>query len=763
MNFRFHLLLACLAPAFGMPLPTDAAPVASSHYYTDPQSEYVQDATSDRIGTVNMIMCLLGALRPDAMVNAGNYVALADKTKCQSNKAVASNSSNSGGAVQANYMRGIVNATRASNSAPMRVRIWFENQEDALSMDIYIDLTVSEAPSAANAYGQFTMNYCGKDASGGVPGCLMKGRLAATASGISFYEQETGGTRTTQLVLENSGATDSGSGAIRSVQPPGATVDNLFAYDASHFLRGDGTTNFCFTRDKNAAAGSVWRYGVYTSTGARLERNSGFPVKYTAVDSTVYQGFMGYYGLSLPDEAGIANGDTVVKQGANGAAESSYTLVKLGGRLTRFTRDSRTLAQIDRIRFTVSAWQFPSQPFAAFATAAGKSFAQSQADNDQIEMYWDAGGSRFVATGLQSCGLSGCLSNTFATEAAVDNAVVGSGSMARGFQGYSPALGGEIFVNLGSAAPAPSTPVAMRIQELVYPADYPASLYCVSNCLRGSLITLGNLLSGNVHHAGNGNVWNASQLRTYTFSGNLLQDENGGSVVSTVAADSLEGTPFKWGIRTGILADAADLSSPSDLDCTPSAPGGTYCTDRINALAMYYVWETGTNPWNGFTALRDGSDYLRFDPPLNLNFTVPTGAEYGDYAGTSLVLQYSGFGNLWGLPGKCVSPDDNAEISCGSSSNARFVPQFTIPHSLTTGLVTNGGSTYYVKWLDRELRLAEQPLGSCSGLALPSVGSLSLPSASDVQDPSDATNTTVYIGAKPTLTSAPAVIHGVVQ
>ena len=48
---------------------------------------------------------------------------------------------------------------------------------------------------------------------------------------------------------------------------------------------------------------------------------------------------------------------------------------------------------------------------------------QSQADNDQIEMYWDAGGSRFVATGLQSCGLSGCLSNTFATEAAVDNAL----------------------------------------------------------------------------------------------------------------------------------------------------------------------------------------------------------------------------------------------------------------------------------------------------------------------------------------------------
>ena len=161
MNLRLPLRLACLAPALGVPLLSNAAPVASSPYYTDPQSEYVQDATSDRIGTVNMIMCLLGALRPDAMVNAGNYVALADKTKCQSNKAGASNSGNSSGAVQANYMREIVNATRESNSSPMRVRIWFENQEDALSMDIYIDLTVSEAPSAANAYGRFTMNYCG--------------------------------------------------------------------------------------------------------------------------------------------------------------------------------------------------------------------------------------------------------------------------------------------------------------------------------------------------------------------------------------------------------------------------------------------------------------------------------------------------------------------------------------------------------------------------------------------------------------------------
>lgn len=60
-------------------------PPAGSAYFTDGQSSYVEDATSQGIGTVNMITCFMSSMRPDALVNAGNYVALVDEKKCDSN------------------------------------------------------------------------------------------------------------------------------------------------------------------------------------------------------------------------------------------------------------------------------------------------------------------------------------------------------------------------------------------------------------------------------------------------------------------------------------------------------------------------------------------------------------------------------------------------------------------------------------------------------------------------------------------------------
>lgn len=766
---RFRLTRATCAALAGLSIggPAVAAPTGTSAYYTDAQNEFVQDATTDRIGTVNMIMCIIGALRSDALVNRGTYVALVDQSKCDTRtKASASNSGGTTAGSQANYMRAVVNATRSSNGDPMIARVWFENEEQGQTIDIHIHLTVAQGPTSSNPFGVFTMNYCGRDPSGMITGCIFKGRLAATSTGLSFYEEEaTGGSpNTTQLLLSNTGTSDTGAGAIRQVHQSSGTEAALFAFDTTHFLRGDGTTNYCFSREKDNASSSVWRYGVYDGAGARLERDSGFPVKYTDNANNEFQGFMGYYGLFLPDAAGAANGDLVVRQAANGGTETHYTLVKLGGRLTKFTKNTTTLSGVEKVRFTVQAWRFPSAPFATFATLAGKSFAQAQADNDQIEMYWDDTAGAFKATALLACGMSGCATSTFSSEAAVDGSVVASGDMARGFQGFSGALGGEVFVALGGAAPSSATPVTTREQSLVYPDEYPSSVHCISNCVKGSQLTLGNLQTNAIFYSGNAFDARATQVRTYVFSGDVLEDPDGAPVISTVAADQLTGSPYRSGVRTGILADSADINALTDLDCDPSSPTGFYCLDRINALDHYYVWETGTNNWNQFTALQDGSTgYVRFDPPLNMNYTVPAGSAYGDYAGTNLVLQYSGFGNLWGVPGKCVSADDNSEVSCAGGSNVRFVPRFSIPFSLTTGVVTHASTPYYVKWLDRELRLAEEPLGNCGTLTLPSIGGLTLPTAADVQDPSDPAQTSVYIGTKPSITSAPTVIHGVVR
>lgn len=196
---RPHSPLVAALAAMGFSASALAIIPSSSPYYVDPQNEYVHDATSGSIGTVNMIMCFMGALRPNATVNQGNYVALADESICQSNKSNAFQSGGSNGS-QSNYMRAIVNSTRTSSSDPMQVKIWFENE-----------------------------------------------------------------TRETALRLSSAVSTDSGSGAVRVVDT--GTTDSLFSYNSGYFYRSDGTTNYCFDRAKANAASSVWRYGLYDSSG----------------------------------------------------------------------------------------------------------------------------------------------------------------------------------------------------------------------------------------------------------------------------------------------------------------------------------------------------------------------------------------------------------------------------------------------------------------------------------------------------------------
>ncbi|HYM36394.1 MAG TPA: hypothetical protein VET48_13425, partial [Steroidobacteraceae bacterium] len=209
------------------------------------------------------------------------------------------------------------------------------------------------------------------------------------------------------------------------------------------------------------------------------------------------------------------------------------------------------------------------------------------------------------------------------------------------------------------------------------------------------------------------------------------------------------------GIRTGRL-----FTSLAAAECTTGS--GTYCDYKVNDADVYYQWETGSNNWNQFAAVKDsGGNVVHFDAPLQVSYTVPTGTQYGNYAGKTIVLQYGGFGNLWGIPGSCVSRLTNQSISC-NDPDARYVPEFAIPMSDTTGVVTAGSTTYLVKWLDREIRFAGKPLSTCTndGLVVPS--NVTLPDASGLKNPADP-NDSIYIGTKPTITDAPRVIQGDVK
>lgn len=741
------------------PVLASAAPSASSAYITDAQSSFVADQTSEGINQVNMITCFMAAMKPDSMVNQGNYIALVDDTKCDAGgrDKVSNSSSGSSGSTASQYSTATVNSSRASNSNPMIGKVWVDENSEGQQMTIFVHASATDAPTSTNPYGTFRMDFCGK-ASGG-SSCAFSGFIDAGSTGLSYYETGSmgGGSRMIALTL-NADGTTSGTGKMSIVQTGLPDSIFTFAYNSTFFRRDDGTNDQCFSRDAtDAGTGfSVWRYGLYDAdTGARITRNSGFPIEYTT-GGTTYHGYMGYYGLWLPQDvlSTIASGATVQKitYGSGSATTADYTLVKAGGKLTKYTKGTKSLADIDQIRFTF----FANSSTAPSVWGATPAYAQGT----QYEMYWDNTNSQFVITGYQSCGSSGCQVASLSSSVAVNNSYWTT-NYSYGIFGWSQSLGGEVFINTAST-PSASTVVTYRVQDLVYPSQYAAigNLYCITDCPTASGIAalLANSASTPFGSTA-GNYSPTTSLVTYTLNattGNLVDSA---SATVTTASTSLTGQ-FQWGIRSGKLFPTSQAST---VDAADSLTDGTYNPWGVDALDVYYIWETGPNGWNQFSAVKDSSGtFVQFDAPLNVNYTVPTGAAYGDYAGKTIVLQYNGFGDLFGIPGKCVNPITNEAGDCATMTNARYVPEFAIPFSQTTGTVTNGSTTYLVKWLDREIRFAKKTVADCTaaGLSLPS--GVTLPTSAGLKDPSSASSD-VYIGAKPTVTDAPRVIHGVVQ
>src|SRR6185312_4364686 len=121
-----NLIRAAVAAALLGSTAAQAAPPAGSPYATDPQNLQVQDETAQGIGSLNMVLCVVGSMDAGEMVNSGPYVALVDMNKCQTAK---SSGSTSGAAT--NYANAIVNVTRATNSDPMIAKVWLSFTEES--------------------------------------------------------------------------------------------------------------------------------------------------------------------------------------------------------------------------------------------------------------------------------------------------------------------------------------------------------------------------------------------------------------------------------------------------------------------------------------------------------------------------------------------------------------------------------------------------------------------------------------------------------
>lgn len=725
-----------------------AAPSSNSSYATDAQNSYVEDETSRGIGQVNMITCIMSALKADALVNEGPYNALVDETKCDPS-ARAESSSTQG----SSFMNATVNATRASNDDPMIAKVWIDEEDEGEHMQILVHVAAEEAPSTANPYGIFRVDYCGSPDGAS---CMMSGFLEGSDSGIRYYENEGDGGSTKALRL-NANGTTAGSGRLQ-IDSDWEQGEYDFAYNATLFRRSDGNNDQCFSRDASDpdTGFSVWRYGLYdATTGERITRNSGFPIEYTTGGQT-YHGYLGYYGLSLPFEAmsAMESGSTVQKvdygQGA-APTKTDYTVVKAPGKLTKYTRQERTLQSIDKVKFTT------------FIGNNAGSFFAGATPNTQYELYWDDANSEFKVSGQMNCSENGCFTSGF-PNGETKSVSVSFWQTMGGVQGWSQSLGGEVFINLQGASSVDSaiTEVVYRKQDLVYPSDLPATLFCVRDCpTAASMSAFFESNSGSSPFFGiTANNWNQTQpadvVQYHTDSAVALLLDAANEPVTFTNKEALAEQPqYQHGVRSGRL-----FTTLAAAECANGS--NTYCDYKVNELDVYYQWETGPQPFNQFAAVKDASgEFVAFDAPLNVNFQVPNAAAYGEFAGQTLVLQYGGFGDLWGIPGKCVSRSNNEEVDC-SEQNSRYVAAFMIPFDSVVGRVSGESGEYLVKWLEREIRFASKDVSVCTGAGLELSTGLTLPTAADLKNPSDSSSD-IYIGDKPTVTDAPRVIHGDVK
>lgn len=743
----------------------------ATDYRTDRVTVYVNERSLDSFRSVNEILCSIRQSRYDVMLNKGPYRALVDKNLCSADRSNASaagqaSTDQTGGSTMPMYEEWTVNSFRASAASPHIVQVWVHSVErngDPPKL-IHARLVITESADTAPPYGIFTANFKFFDpiADPGLTTVLAKGFLnaervttSATSTVLLHFATEDRDSYfidKATLFKQPDGTAGAGS-AFRAESYPGitprATRFNM-AYDAGRFLRTENSgTNICL--DRNNFQESAWRYGLYTvptdtsaAPGSRVNRNSNFQVK----KQNGEYGSIGYWGAWFPNNGTVSDGEQVFKHDYSTNTDTAYTAFKRAGKLKKYTRDIIPLGYIKNIPLVLFVpgdaylvyWHDTAGAFKITAQLGqnGSWIALPETDLDLSNLSW-------VDLMFWSQSLSGTVIVKLPppTPAALPTECINNGN--------------NTYDCTGKATSA--TSVVYFKETLVFPGDaVPSRLACFERCPDASALDTALPFHTDVSYQ---TVTPA--LATYTSysfnSANMLLTE---SLTASLVTSTTATTPYENGITSGLLFDP----TPANLDtlACPWNPGNTCAGQAWSTVPEFYVWETGPNSWNHFVTVRDGGGMpVKFDPPLQVKYlhSQPSAtAPDAKYDGVTFFLQYQGFGDLQGIPGKCVNIDTGNDADCSlGGESIRWVPEFTIPSS-TAGILTEvtdvarPAVTYVVKALEKEQRMSFLPVGACTGAGL-TTSSYELPSMSSYVDP--------RIGPEPVVTRPPAVVGGVVQ
>jgi len=252
------------------------------------------------------------------------------------------------------------------------------------------------------------------------------------------------------------------------------------------------------------------------------------------------------------------------------------------------------------------------------------------------------------------------------------------------------------------------------------------------------------------------------QAVSYTFDPSQMTITHT-SESNPVSSSSIPGSvrnnhELQHGIEMTLIPDTAKSGLVCEWDQQK------YCGWKARTeLDVYYVYEVGPQDWHSQSYLKEGGSYVQFTPPLHPTFVVPNDQDqFKDYAGSTLVLHYTGHGELH-VPTKCYSKKTNEEQDCNHES--RHVPALSIPYDSDGFVTMKDGSTKWVKWLDKEIRFKHDTSVTAAGSGITFGDTSSLPQSPDLSasadDPSNSASAK-YSGSwpAPTFASTPAVYHG---
>lgn len=732
-------------------------------YQSDKVSVYVNERSLESFKTVNEILCMLKQSRYDAMLNQGPYKAQVDKNLCSSNRdnastAGESTTNQSSGSTMPVYENWTVNSYRTGANSPHIVHAWVHSVErsDEPPMVIHAKVVITEGADTAPPYGIFKASFKALDKQT-LSTVLFKGLLNAERDPLlgkvllKFTTEDKDSYMIEKATLDKTADGSQGAGSVFTAESfPGRTTKATrfnIAYNSNNFLRVDNdNAEICL--DRTEFDESAWKYGLYTSDGSRVNLRSGFPIKI----SDAY-GWVGYWGTWFPAGVTVSNGQTVLQHDYVTNTDSPYTVIKAEGKLKKHSLNNITLGDIKNIPLI---WWDGSTGTTETYLIVWDGFKFSKVAQQELDGTWKTiatvdlslSSLPWVELWVWSQSLSGMavIRLPAPTAAALSSECTANGT--------SP----QTFNCAGKASS--STPVVYYAENIIYPKDaVPTTLACFDNC--PNVATLATATPYRTDIVSYQTTTPAlAAYAAYSFDNTTMLLSNMGTAVTLTT----QNTSYPWGITSGPLFDPADLNL---LACDWNT--GETCGWKAWSMPVFYTWETGPNDWNQFTGLKDASgNPVLFDPPLQVEYVhVQTDAGKADfkYNGTKFYLEYAGFGDLHGIPGKCVNIDEGTDADCGTAAGnpaVRWVPEFTVPDTQPIGApspghlteVTKVGTTvkYFVKALEKEERMKGVAIGVCSGL---STMAYTLPSMSSYNDPA--------LGPEPTVIAPPAVIGGVVQ